>query len=138
MELNPLHELEQLSIGKGFISDPHCNHIKVKLCFALGAGSPTRIIVISTVKSPTPLTIGALIAKALDQDGLIGIHWNGDRHTSLPSAPNPGLPRQIHSKLERLDGHELIFRFSDFSFDLYGVVTPTDEERAAVASFSKA
>jgi len=89
----------------------------------------------------TPLAIGALIAKALDQEGLIGIHWNGDRHTSvtsLPTAPNPGLPRQILKNMERMDGHELLFRFSDFSFDLHGVVAPTDEEKAAVARFSKA
>lgn len=132
-------ELEQLSVGKGFISDPHCDHIKVNLSLTLGVRLPTRITVSSVVKSRTPLTIDALIAKALGQDdAYIMVDWRGDGHTFYSAAGQEGVPTQILDKLKRQTGLELFFRFSGLSFRLCGVVAPTDEERVAVARFSEA
>jgi hypothetical protein len=131
--------LEQLSIGKSFISDPHCDHIEVKLSLTLGVRLPTRITVTSAVKSRTPLTIDSLIAKALDQDyAWIKVDWRGDGHTFSSAAVEQGVPRQVLDRLKRRTGLELFFRFSGLSFGLYGVVAPTIEERAAVARFSDA
>jgi len=134
-------ELGQLSIGAGFISDPHPNHIEVELCFTLGVRLPTRITVTSTVKDSAPLTIHALIAKALNQNGSIGIRWRGDGHMSdfhwMPTFAQTGVPRQVLANLERQTGLQTFFRFSDFSFHLHGAVAPTDEERAAVARLSE-
>jgi hypothetical protein len=132
-------ELEQLSIGKAFISDPHCDHIEVNLSLTLGVRLPTRITVTSVVKSRAPLTIDSLIAKALDQDyAWVKIDWRGDGHTFFSAAVEKGVPRHILDRLKRRTGLEVFFRFSGLSFRLFGVVAPTIEERAAVASFSKA
>jgi hypothetical protein len=131
-------ELELLSIGKTFLSDPHCDHIEVSLGLTLGVRLPTRITVTSVVKSRTPLTIDALIAQALDQNANIMIDWRGDGYMPLPTTAERGVPRQILDRLKRRTGLELFFRFSDFSFVLTGVIAPTDKERAAVASFSGA
>jgi hypothetical protein len=130
---------EQLSIGKGFISDPHCDHIEVKLSLTLGVRLPTRITVTSVVNSRTPLTIDSLIAKALDQDySRVKIDWRCDGHTFFSAAVEGGVPRQILDRLKRQTGLELFFRFSGLSFRLFGVVAPTTEERSAVARFSEA
>jgi hypothetical protein len=131
-------ELEQLSITKGFLSDPHCTTVVVDLSFTLGVRLPTRITLTSIVKSSTPLPIDAVVAKALDEDIYICIEWRGDGHISLPTVIETGVARQVLDRLTRQTGLELFFRFSDFSFVLDGAIAPTDEERAAVASFSGA
>ena len=130
-------DLEQLSIAKTFISDSHCDHIDISLGLTLGVRLPTRVTVLSVVKSRTPLSFDALIAKALSQEADVNIQWRGDGYTSLHLTVEEGVPKEILDKLERQTGLQLFFRFSDFSFDLKGVVAPTDEDRAAVAGFSE-
>jgi hypothetical protein len=57
-----LQQLEQHG-NRGFLSDPHCKTIKVKL--GLRFGIRVYITVESTVESETPLTINAVIARTL-------------------------------------------------------------------------
>jgi hypothetical protein len=59
-------ELGQLSVAKGFFSDPHCAKIQVDLFFTLGVRLPTHIDVSSFVTSSEPLTIERVITKALN------------------------------------------------------------------------
>jgi hypothetical protein len=125
--------LKKHSIGKTFLSDPHRTKTEVDLHLTLGVRLPTQITVHSVVNSQTPLTIDELVRKALDQSGAIRIDWRGDGHMSFCDHFKPGVPRQRLDELKRQTGLEVFFRYSDFSFELYNSVSPTDEERLAVS-----
>lgn len=132
-------ELEQLSITKGFLSDPHCGNVQVWLSFTLGVRLPTLIEVTSTIRSREPLTIDAIIAEALDNMSRIQVHWRGDGHIPhhLRDVCNHSrVPRDLLDELSDRTGLDVFFRFSDFSFHLYHTVAPTEEQRAAVASLN--
>ena len=125
-------QLKKHSIGKAFLSDPHCTKTEVNLHLTLGVRLPTQITVHSVVNSPNPLTIDELITKALDQSGAIRIKWRGGGHMSFCDHFRPGVPRQRLDELKRQTGLEVFFRYSDSSFELYNSVSPPDGERLAV------
>lgn len=131
-------EVEQLSVTKGFLSDPHCAKVQVDLSFTLGVRLPTRIDVSSLVSSREPLTIEGIITKALNQRATIRVHWRGDGHVSHPSPLVHRVPQELLDELKQQTGLDVFFRFSDVSFFIFCAVAPADEERAAVARLNEA
>lgn len=131
-------EVEQLSVTKGFLSDPHCAKVQVDLSFTLGVRLPTRIDVSSLVSSSELLKIEGIITKALNQRATIRVHWRGDGHVSHPRPLVHRVPQELLDELKQQTGLDVFFRLSDVSFFIFYAVAPTDEERAAVARLNEA
>lgn len=129
------HALKQHSLGQTFISDRHCTNIQVCLEFTLGVTDPTQIIVTSVVTSGSPMTIDALVAKALDQRGDVCITKSTpDRLFITDSKTYKGtVPRQMINELKRQLFQWVTFRFSDSSFVLRNAVAPANENGTALA-----
>lgn len=131
-------ELKQLSVTKGFISDPHCAKVQVRLSFTLGIRRPTRIFVCSVVSSNEPLIIEEAIAEALKKEGRTNVYWRCDGHVTHHGSDEMRVPQELLDELRQRTGLDVFFRFSDFSFSLFDAVAPTPKQRATVASWKEA
>lgn len=123
------------SIMDGYLSDPHCRTIEVRLTFSLGPGLPVFLTVSSVIESETPLTIGAIMDRSLGTDGEIWIKWSvaGKAYRHLPLRGwLKGTPWHLMGELRHQFGFDFFFVPASSSFLLCHTLALTDEQRASL------
>lgn len=136
MKFSLQHIYQPRGIMDTYLSDPHCPDMDVDLCFAIGVKLPTLISVSTVVRSSTPMTIGAIIATALNTNTMIHIKWRKiDGHIDSPgSDERRGVPRDLIDELKRQTGHaglETYLKTSESSFRLWHFLAPSKAQEAA-------
>jgi hypothetical protein len=128
----PFEQFEHQSIGKEFFCDPQSTTIRAILSFALGSAG--IITVHATVHSYAPLTIGTTVTRALDTRGRIIIEKRRGHSQSLKSGMKEGVPRTLIGDLKGQTGLEVFFNPPRSTFQVIGVVVPTNEDSMAANS----
>jgi hypothetical protein len=130
-----LDQFERQSICNTFFSDPQNTAVQVELRFELRHARLEHSMIIyvnTTVKSDVPLTIGAVVSRALDCSADVGVtrRWvSGSNSLNVK-----GVPREIINGLKTRHNLDAYFTISESTFHLWGVVAPTDEERVSAIS----